>query len=322
MIAATVQSLVGQQGTTPLHIFVVDDNSGDQTGAAARAGGGESVTIVEGKPLASGWTGKLWALSQGVDKALALEPDYLLFTDADIVHDPENVKTLIGIAETQGYELVSCMVKLSCGTLPERILIPAFVFFFFQLYPPAWIRSQTKRAAGAAGGCVLIKPSALRRMGGLASIRGEVIDDCALARAVKRSGGRVWLGLTPGTRSTRVYESFAQVGAMISRTAFNQLRHSFLLLTGTVAGLAITFLLPVGLLFSGVLAPAVLGATAYLLMTIAYLPLVRFYGLPAGWALTLPFAAVFYLGATITSAIRYWRGIGGTWKGRDQDPRR
>ena len=319
VIAATVRSLLAQRWTSSLHVFVVDDNSSDRTAAAARAVGGDNLTVLLGRPLAAGWTGKLWALSQGVEKALALDPDYLLFTDADITHDPENIRTLVGIAEAQGYDLVSFMVKLSSRTFSERLLIPAFVFFFFQLYPPAWIRSRARRTAGAAGGCVLIRPSALHRIGGLASIRSEVIDDCALARAVKRSGGRVWLGLTPTTSSTRVYQSFREVGTMISRTAFNQLRHSTFLLLGTVLGLLLTFVLPVALLFTGDLTLAIIGGAACLLMSIAYLPIVRFYGLPEVWALTLPVSAVFYMGATIASAIRYWRGVGGNWKGRAQD---
>jgi hopene-associated glycosyltransferase HpnB len=250
---------------------------------------------------------------------LETRPDFLLFTDADIRHDRENLKALVSIAAEKHCDLASFMVKLSCSNFAERSLIPAFVFFFFQLYPPEWIYSQTKPTAGAAGGCVLIRPAALLRIGGLASIRGEVIDDCALARAVKREGGRVWLGLTPTTHSTRVYANFGDVGAMIARTAFNQLQHSSLLLIGTLFGLLFTYVLPVLLLFSGRTFPALLGGSAYLLMTICYWPMVRFYGLPGYWALTLPAAATFYLGATVASAIRYWRGVGGTWKGRAQD---
>jgi hopene-associated glycosyltransferase HpnB len=277
------------------------------------------VTVINGQPLKPGWTGKLWALSQGVESALNFEPDYLLFTDADILHDSQNLRRLVGIAEAQDYSLVSFMVKLSCSTFAERLLIPAFVFFFFQLYPPSWIRSDRKKTAGAAGGCVLIRPEALHAIGGVGSIRGEVIDDCALAGAVKQSGRRIWLGLTPSTRSTRVYESFSEIGTMIARTAFNQLRHSSVLLAGTILGLALTFLLPIGLLFSRSIPLAGAGAAAYLLMTMAYRPMIRFYGLPAWWALSLPLAAVFYLGATLASAIRYWGGVGGNWKGRAQD---
>jgi hopene-associated glycosyltransferase HpnB len=320
VISDTLVSLQNQDyDSSAVHIYVVDDNSSDGTAERARSAVPGAVTVIGGKPLPAGWTGKLWALSQGITAALETGPDYLLFTDADIRHDPHSLATLIAIAETQQYDLVSFMVKLSCSTAAEKLLIPAFVFFFFQLYPPAWIRDKNMRTAGAAGGCVLIRPGALRGIGGIAAIRGEVIDDCALARAVKRSGGRVWLGLTPATVSTRTYERFGDVGAMISRTAFNQLRHSALLLTGTVFGLVVTFLLPLALLFNGFTLAAILGAIAYGLMTIAYTPMVRFYCLPIWRAALLPVAAFFYMGATIASAIRYWRGVGGNWKGRAQD---
>lgn len=320
VIADTLLSLRNQDyEPSAVHVYVVDDNSSDGTAERARSAGEEAVTVIGGKPLQPGWTGKLWALSQGIAAAQETGPDYLLFTDADIRHDPHNVATLVAIAETHRYDLVSFMVKLSCSTPAEKLFIPAFVFFFFQLYPPAWIRDIHRKTAGAAGGCVLIRPEALRRIGGLAAIRGEVIDDCALARAVKRSGGQVWLGLTPTTVSTRVYQGSGDVGSMISRTAFNQLRHSAVLLAGTVLGLFVTFLLPVALLFSGSVVPILLGAIAYGLMTIAYLPMVRFYCLPTWRAMLLPVAAVFYLGATVSSAIRYWRGVGGNWKGRAQD---
>lgn len=324
VIGRTVSSLLSQNWTAPLHVFVVDDNSTDGTAEAARAAADQakrssSVTVIRGEPLVPGWTGKLWALSQGVERALELKPDLLLFTDADIQHDPDNLKTLVRIAEANRCDLTSFMVKLSCESFAEKALIPAFVFFFFLLYPPAWIFSQKKRTAGAAGGCILIRPDALLKIGGLTSIRQAVIDDCALARAVKDKGGRVWLGLTPLTRSTRIYSSFREVGMMIARTAFNQLQHSAALLAGTLFGMILTYVLPLTLLFSGTTILRILGWAAYLLMALMYLPMVRFYRLPAYWALSLPFAAIVYSGATLVSAIRYWRGVGGDWKGRSQD---
>ena len=307
-IAATVRSLT-RQG---VRVFVVDDNSTDGTGTVAFAAGAE---VIKGKPLVPGWSGKLWALSQGVAQAEKLNPDYLLLTDADISHDPASVEQLVAIAQSGRYDLTSFMVKLACATTAEKSLIPAFVFFFFMLYPP-------RKAAGAAGGCILIRREALRRIGGLNAIRSEVIDDCALARAVVKTGGRVWLGLTPSTHSTRSYETFAEVGRMISRTAFNQLRHSALLLAGTVVGLIFTYLLPPALVLTGRPVPLLLGSAAWLLMTIAYSPMVRFYGLSIVWSLTLPLVAIFYMGATLWSAIRYWSGRGGLWKGRVQDLRK
>jgi len=319
VIGPTIDSLTKQDFTGFLHIFLIDDNSTD--GTAEAAGRAETLTIVSGKPLPPGWNGKLWALSQAVTAAYELAPDYLLFTDADIVHGRTSLAQLIGLAETRGYDLTSLMVKLHCATFAEKALIPPFVFFFFKLYPPAWIRSPRPRTAGAAGGCILVRPEMLRKIGGLDAIRTEVIDDCAIARAVKRNGGRVWLGLTPQIVSTRSYDGAKEIGSMISRTAFNQLRHSSLLLAGAAVGLFITYLLPLVLLFSGNIAAAALGACAWLLMSLLYLPMVRFYRLSLLWAVTLPVAAAFYLGATFHSALRYWRGHGGIWKGRIQDRR-
>jgi len=318
-IAASVVSLLNQG----VDVFLVDDHSSDSTSAIARtaaasAGKSALLTVIAAEPLPPGWSGKLWAVKQGVDGALKTSPDFLLLTDADIVHEPHTVATLTALADS-GYDLVSFMVKLHCRSLPEKLLIPAFVFFFFLLYPPAWIRDSRRGSAGAAGGCILIRPRALARAGGLEAIRGEIIDDCALARAVKRSGGCVSLWLTNTSASVRPYESLAAIGRMISRTAFNQLRHSAWLLFATVLGLIIVYLSPALLLFAHGTAPVILGALAWGLMVFTYFPIVRFYGLHAGWALTLPLSAAFYAGATMHSAIRYWSGRGGEWKGRVQD---
>lgn len=323
VIGQTITSLLGQHSDS-LHIFLVDDGSSDETAeiarkAARRINRSDSLTIVEGKPLPAGWSGKLWAIEQGIARTRELSPQFLLFTDADIVHASDNISTLISLAEKGKYDLVSLMVKLHCKTLAEKLLIPAFVFFFFKLYPPKWIADTRRRTAGAAGGCILIRPEALARSGGVTAIRGEIIDDCALARRVKQSGGRLWLGLTASTYSARPYRSFAEIGSMISRTAFNQLHHSLAILCGALAGLVFTYLLPVMLLFFGKWA-ALVAMVAWLLMTAAYLPLVRFYKLNILWAATLPFAALFYMGATLHSAIQYWAGSGGRWKGRVQDP--
>ncbi|HKU21064.1 MAG TPA: glycosyltransferase, partial [Terriglobales bacterium] len=307
-----------------LHIFLVDDSSSDGTAqiarqAAASMGKLASLTVLQGQPLPPGWSGKLWAVSQGVAAARDFAPDFVLLSDADIVHSPATIPSLRDLAERGGYDLVSFMVKLHCRGLAEKLLIPAFVFFFFKLYPPAWIADSRRAAAGAAGGCLLIRPQALARAGGMEAIRGEIIDDCALARAVKRSGGRVWLGLTEESASIRPYGSFAEIGGMISRSAFNQLHHSVLLLVGAVVGLAVTYLIPPALLFSRHFAPVALGAMGWAAMTAAYLPMVRFYRLNPLWALTLPLAALFYMGATLHSAVKFWLGRGGEWKGRAQD---
>jgi hopene-associated glycosyltransferase HpnB len=324
VIGTSVASLLRQSCVDSLHIFVVDDNSTDGTAeaarqAAAQSSQGERVSVINGRALPSGWSGKLWAVQQGIEQAVELRPEFLLLTDADIEHSPDNVATLVRIAETGDYDLASFMVKLHCRSVAEKFLIPAFVFFFFMLYPPRWIRNPRRKTAGAAGGCMMIRPAALERAGGIAAIRQEIIDDCALARAVKRTGGKVWLGLTAETRSQRAYNTFAEIEKMIARTAFNQLRHSAWLLLGTVLGMLLVFVLPLVLLASRSALLVTIGAAAYLLMSAAYLPMVRFYQLSPLWALTLPFSAVFYVVATIHSAVMYWSGRGGEWKGRTQD---
>ncbi len=324
VIASSVTSLLQQSCAGSIQIFLVDDNSTDATAATARAAAASSrrpdgLTVISGSPLPPGWSGKLWAMQQGTEQALRLQPQFLLFTDADIQHSPDSIARLVAVAERDGYDLASFMVKLHCRSAAEKLLIPAFVFFFFLLYPPAWIRDPRHRTAGAAGGCILIRPEALARAGGIAAIRNQIIDDCALAAAVKRSGGKVWLGVTSETSSLRVYGSFAEIERMIARTAFNQLQHSGWLLIAALAGLTLTYLLPLALLVSGSWMLAALGTVAYLLMFVVYVPMVRFYGLSVLWALTLPVIAVFYMWATLHSALKYWSGHGGEWKGRTQD---
>ena len=306
-IEATVSSLIHQVE----RVIVVDDNSADSTADVARNAG---AYVLSGAPLRTGWTGKLWALHQGVAEALREAPDFLLLTDADIVHAPDNIERLTSRAETEGRDLVSLMVRLRCESAAERLTIPAFVFFFFQLYPPRWIASRNRSTAGAAGGCVLIRPAALQKAGGIEAIRGELIDDCALARIVRQSGGSLWLGTTDTTVSTRKYPTFADVRQMISRTAFTQLRYSPLLLAGTVAGMLILYLVPVVGTFRG----SAFAAAAWLVMAGIYAPTVRFYRQPLLTGFFLPAVAVFYICATVESAVRYWTGRGGSWKGRNQ----
>lgn len=322
-IARAVDSLVKQDYPGELRVVVVDDHSEDETGtlareAAARAGAAERVEIVQGAALQPGWTGKLWALQQGVEKAGAHGGEYFWFTDADIEHSPDTLRRLAGRAESGNVALVSLMVLLQAKSFPERLLIPAFLYFFLKLYPPLWIADKNAKTAGAAGGCVLLKREALERIGGLATIRGEVIDDCALARAVKRSGVSIWMGVTRNSRSLRAYTSFGEIRDLIARTAFTQLGYSTLVLVGTLLGMLLTYLAPVIFTFS---APPVLwrlSLAAWALMAITYLPTLRFYGLSPLWAPALPVAAAFYSYATWLSAVRYWLGRGGQWKGRIQ----
>jgi hopene-associated glycosyltransferase HpnB len=319
-IGRTVASLAAQNFPGALHIFLVDDHSVDGTTEIARASAGlDLLTVVAAPPLAAGWTGKTWAMAEGVRHAESFHPDYVLFSDADIAHSPDGVANLVARAEAGGYDLVSWMVKLRSETFAEKALIPAFVFFFFMLYPPAWTESARRKTAGAAGGCILLRWTALTRIGGITAIRGELIDDCALAKAVKSTGGKLWLGVTSKTESIRGYGTFGETGRMISRTAFWQLQHSVVLLLGTIAGMFVTYMLPPLVLLTGRPTVMASGALAWLLMMAAYTPSLRFYRLSPLWAPALPLVAVFYTGATVYSAVRYWTGRGGEWKGRTQD---
>jgi hopene-associated glycosyltransferase HpnB len=323
-IARAITSLLRYDPAVMMKVVLVDDESSDATAALASAaaaslGQSDRLTVLSSAPWVPSWTGKLWALSQGVEYATSLHPDYLLLTDADIEHDPRSLDRLLAIAKQGSYDLTSYMVKLQCRTLAELALIPAFVFFFFQLYPPQWVSRGSNATAGAAGGCILIRPQMLQQIGGLKSIRGKVIDDCALANAVKSRGGRLWLGLTDHTRSLRSYGSFSEIRSMISRTAFNQLSHSNLLLVITILGLLLTYISPLLLLVWGDWTTRLVALLTWVLMSLCYLPMVRFYTLSPLWSMALPAVAGFYGWATIDSAVRYWAGNGGNWKGRKQD---
>jgi hopene-associated glycosyltransferase HpnB len=324
VIAQSVESLLRQDYPGSFRIVLVDDGSADGTAAAARAaaaaqGGAERLQVLQGKPLPAGWTGKVWAQHQGVDRATACgeAPDYLLLTDADIGHAPDNLRTLVARAEREGAALLSLMAQLSCRRWMERFLIPAFVFFFQMLYPFAWVARRERKLAAAAGGCMLVRSEALERAGGIASIRSEIIDDCALARRLKTQGP-IWLGLTRRARSLRPYDGFWEIGRMVSRSAYAQLGYSPLLLAGTVAGMVLTFLMaPMLTLFGSGLAQAA-GLCAWLLMSLAFQPMLRFYQVSPLWGLALPAISAAYTLFTLQSALEVWRGRGGMWKGRTQ----
>jgi len=322
LIGPVVTSLLNQSVAMP--VFLVDDESTDGTADVARrasekAGKTDALIVIQSKPLPAGWTGKLWSMHQGIERARAFNPAWLMLADADVLHGAETVENLGLIASHGEYDLVSFMVKLHCESLPEKLLIPAFVYFFFMLYPPAWIRDTRRSTAGAAGGCMLVRAETLERAGGLEATRGALIDDCSLARLLKQHGARLWIGLTDQSQSLRRYETFSDVEHMVSRTAFNQLKHSSLLLLCTIAGMAITYLAPPLLLLTRSRLTFIMGAAAWATMTMTYSTMVRYYRLNPAWALTLPLAALFYLGATMHSAVKYWNGSGGDWKGRVQD---
>jgi hopene-associated glycosyltransferase HpnB len=361
-IARTIASLSQQNYPSKLSIVVVDDHSEDATAKLAQesaqsnrtnATAAREVTILSAPPLQPGWTGKLSALNAGVlfatregaasavprsdavNEALApaaSAPTYLWFTDADIVHAPDTLTRLVARAERNNLDLTSLMVLLRAQTLPERFLIPPFLFFFLMLYPPKKIANPKSQTAGAAGGCILIRRTALDRIGGLTAIRREVIDDCALARAVKNPAAarstfaskiprpKIWMGLTRMSRSLRAYTTFAEIRDMIARTAFTQLHYSALLLIGTLLGLAITYLAPIALLFTHDTATRVMALATWLLMSLLFLPTVRFYRISTHWTAILPLAATFYAAATALSALHYWTNRGARWKGRSQAP--
>jgi hopene-associated glycosyltransferase HpnB len=322
-ISQAISSLAKQDYPGECSIILVDDHSEDGTAAIAKKVAEESgaslrVKILSASPLAPGWTGKLWALNEGVQLASNDAAKYFWFTDADIEHAPDTLRRLVIHAEKESLDLASLMVMLQAKTFPERLLIPPFLYFFLMLYPPRWIADPKARTAGAAGGCILLRRSALERIGGYAAIHGEVIDDCALARVVKKSGGKIWMGLTRMSVSLRSYGSFAEIRDLIARTAFTQLRYSFALLLGTLVGLFVTYLLAWICFFTLDDPGWILASTAISIMTATYGVTVRFYGLSWLWALTLPFAAIFYGYSTFLSAVRYWLGRGGQWKGRAQ----
>jgi hopene-associated glycosyltransferase HpnB len=322
VVGEAVTSLLQQEYSGEFSVTLVDDHSTDGTAEIARAAAlrldrSWQLQVVTAAALPAGWSGKLWALSEGVAavEAAGEPPDLLLLTDADISHPPLHLASLVARLEAERRDLVSEMVLLHCQSAAERLMIPAFVFFFGMLYPFAWSNDPQSKTAAAAGGAMLLRLSAYRRIGGFAAIRGAIIDDCALAKAVKASGGSLWLGLTKETRSLRRYPRLGDLWQMVVRTAYAQLQYSPALLAATIIGLALVFLAPVALILTGS-SGASLAIAAWVAMTSAYLPMVLFYELKPPWALLLPVAALVYLAATVDSARRYWQGAGGQWKGR------
>ena len=325
-VGRAVESLLGQDYPGRFSVVLVADNSTDGTAgiatrAASGAGASDRLRIVTGSPLPEGWTGKLWAVHQGLAEAGKAFPNaaYVLLTDADIVHDPANLGRLVSHAERGREHLVSLMVKLRCEAGWEKLLIPAFVFFFQKLYPFRWVNDPHNPTAAAAGGCMLVRKDTLASIDGVERIRARLIDDCALAREIKAKG-RIWLGLADRTLSLRPYERLGDVWGMVARSAFEQLNRSAVALAGTLAGMIALYVVPpfasVYGLASGDVSLALVGAAAWGLMAAAYGPTVRMYGLAPAYALTLPLAGALYALMTFDSARRYWAGAHAGWKGR------
>ncbi|MCW5315935.1 glycosyltransferase [Nostoc sp. KVJ3] len=351
LLPTTLRSLLLQDYPGYFNVFLVDDRSTDRTanfaeGVAHAIGKPQQLHIISGELLPSGWSGKLWAVEQGINSASKFAPDYFLLTDADIEHDPGNLRRLVAKAVQEDLDMVSVMVRLRCDSFWEKLLIPAFVFFFQKLYPFRWVNNPNNLTAAAAGGSILIRREALERIGGIQVIRQALIDDCALAQAVKQSRGdegelfnkfltqcpvpnsqspipnqgRIWLGLSTLTRSLRPYDSLATIWDMVARTAYTQLNYSPLLLLGTLVGMPLIYLVPPVCVILGAVwgswAIALTGLLGWLLMAFAYYPTIRFYKCSPWLAFSLPAIAFLYTLMTLDSALQHWQGRGGAWKGR------
>ncbi|MEU9404402.1 glycosyltransferase [Streptomyces sp. NPDC048281] len=324
VLPLSLPSLLAQEYPGRAEVFLVDDGSTDGTGELARElaarHGGLPLTVTSPGEPPSGWTGKLWAVRHGISLARARDPEYLLLTDADIAHGPDSLRLLVAAARTGGFDMVSQMARLRVASLWERLVVPAFVYFFAQLYPFRRIGRKGSRTAAAAGGCVLLRADAAERARVPDAIRHAVIDDVALARAVKGTGGHIWLGLAERVDSVRPYPRLHDLWRMVSRSAYAQLRHNPLLLLGTVAGLALVYLVPPAAAVAGAAtdstATVLAGAAAWLVMTATYLPMLRYYRQSLWLAPLLPFTAFLYLLMTVDSAVQHYRGRGAAWKGR------
>ncbi|RLU79952.1 glycosyl transferase family 2 [Streptomyces griseocarneus] len=325
VLPSSLPSLLAQDYPGRAEVFLVDDGSTDGTGGLARAlaavPGSLPLTVGSPGEPPPGWTGKLWAVRHGMALARArTDAEYFLLTDADIAHAPDSLRELVAAARSGGLDLVSQMARLRVASFWERMVVPAFVYFFAQLYPFRWINRPGGRTAAAAGGCVLLRAEAAERAGVPDSIRQAVIDDVSLARAVRRGGGRIWLGLADRVDSVRPYPGLAPLWRMVSRSAYAQLRHNPLLLAGTVAGLAVIYLAPPVAVVAGAVAGngvlLAVGAAAWAVMAGTYVPMLRYYRQSPALAPLLPFTALLYVLMTVDSAVQHYRGRGAAWKGR------
>jgi hopene-associated glycosyltransferase HpnB len=321
-VGHTVESLLRQDYPGSLSLILVDDESADGTAdvarlAAAAIGRMDRLTIIPGAALPAGWTGKLWAMKQGVERADAAAPEFLLLTDADIVYPPDTLRRLVSQSLSEGLALSSMMAKLRCESFAERALIPAFIFFFQMLYPFSWVNDRRRATAAAAGGCMLVRREALQAAGGIEVIRGSLIDDCAMARILKKQGP-IRLSLSERVISIRPYSTMDEIRRMVVRSAYAQLRYSPLLLAVALAGLTFVFVVPVLAALFGHGAAQIFGLLTWVVMAAAFQPTLRFYALSPLWGPILPAIALVYMAFTLESAYQSVRGRGGLWKGRVQ----
>ena len=340
ILPETLPTVLGQTYPGPFRVVLVDDRSSDGTAEVARrlaaaSGNADRVVVLRGARLPNGWVGKVWAMAQGVGHDPASAADYLWFTDADIAHDPDILDRLVALAEGGRtgcrLDLVSIMARLRVDSIWDRLLIPAFVYFFAKLYPFRWVCDPRRRTAGAAGGCMLVRRGALERAGGLERIRSALIDDCAFGRLLKRNGSAIWLGYARGVWSVRRYGTIASIWKMVARSAYDQLRYSPVLLLGTVLGMLFLYLLPptatIGGLISAVLGgggtlawlTAGLAAAAWTSMSLTFIPLLRHHEAGIGHARALPLAGLLYTAMTVTSAWRHVTGRGTIWRATPDD---
>ena len=301
-----------------LKIILVDDQSEDNTARLAEASAGKDLHMVSGTPPEEGWSGKLWALEQGLGH---VDTELLLLLDADIELKPGILQGLREKMRRDGLQLISLMVTLRMAGLWERLLMPAFIYFFKILYPFRLSNSSFQLVAAAAGGCILVRTETIRAIGGFRALKNELIDDCALAKRVKSSGNRIWIGLSHSACSLRPYDDLKTIWNMVARTAFNQLRYSTPLLLLCTAIMIAVFWVPVAGLFFPSPVAKISSALGLCAMALSYFPILKFYGLTKTWAICLPATGTLYLAMTWTSAIRFWQGKGSEWKGRSYTSR-